>query len=127
MKYLRSVHNTLDEQRIIFGVVDIVEEGQFAELGAAGSHVHVRDGSLEAGALWRRFERLDNVLTVALVYQDQGDFVINWPLEQGIKLSLHKYEEEREMCFVAHPIPIEVDPDAHFVAVLGCIERWTVD
>ena len=127
MEYVRSVHNTLNEQNVIFGVVFIVEIGQFAELGAARSHVHVRDRSLEAGALWRWFERLDNVLTVVLVYQDQGDFVVKWPLEQGIKLSLHQHEKEREMCSVPHPISIEVDSDAHFVAVLCRIKRRTVE
>ena len=67
---------------------------QFTELGAARCHIHVRDGSLEIGGLWCRFEHLDNVLALVLVYQDQGDFVVKWSLEQGIKLFLHKYEEE---------------------------------
>ena len=52
MEYVRSVHNTPNEQHVIFGVVFIVKIGQFAELWAARSHVHVRDGSLDVWTMW---------------------------------------------------------------------------
>ena len=106
MKDTGGVHNTLDEEHIIFGVVVIVEVWQLAELRAAWGHIHVRDGSLEAGALWCWFEGLDKVFAMILVHQDQGDFIVKWPLQQSIKFTLHQDEEDGEMCLVAHSIAI---------------------
>ena len=89
-----SVYNALDEEGIILGVVIIIEIGQLAELWTARGHVHIRDGSLEAGTLWCWFEGLNNVFTVILVYQNQGDLIVKWPLEQSIKFTFHQDKEE---------------------------------
>ena len=122
-----GVHNALDEEHVIFGVTVIIKDGQLAELRAAWCDVHVRDGSLEAGALWCWLEGLDKVLTMVLVYQDQRYFTIEWPLEQSIKFSLHQDEEDRQVCLVAHSIAIQVDPDAHLVTILSRVEWWAVE
>ena len=90
-----GVHNTLDEEHIIFGVTVIIKNRQLAKLWASTYDVHVRDGSLEAGALWCWFKGLDKVLTTVLVYQDQRHSTIKWPLEQSITFSLHQDKEER--------------------------------
>ena len=106
MKNSRGVYNTLNKQNIVLSVIVIVQVGKLAELRTARGHVHVRDGSLEAGALWCWFKSLDKVFAMILVHKDQRDFVLKWPLEQSIKLSLHQDKEEREMCLVAHSITI---------------------
>ena len=126
MANVRGIHDALDKEHIIFGVVLIIKVGEFTELWTAGGYVHVSDGSLETGALWCWFEGLHNVLTVVLVHQDQRDLVVKRPLEQSIKLSLHQDKEERQVCLVSHAIAIEVDPDAHLVAILSRVEWWAV-
>ena len=68
---MRCIDNAFHKQYVVFGVVFIVQEGELAELWATRGHVHVSDGSLEAGALWRRLEGHHNVVVVVLVYQDQ--------------------------------------------------------
>ena len=71
MEYVRGIHNTLDEEHIVLGVVFIIQVGLFAELWTTRGYIHVSDGSLEAGALWCWLEGLHNVFAVVLVYQDQ--------------------------------------------------------
>ena len=128
MEDMGGVHNALDEEHVIFGaIIVVIKDGQLAELRASRCYVHVRDGPLEAGALWCWLEGLDKVLTKVLVYQDQRHFIIEWPLEQSITFSLHQNEEDRQMCLVAYSITIKVDPDAHLVTILSRIERWAVE
>ena len=57
------------------------------------------------------------MLPVVLVYEDQADLVIKGPLQQWIVLSLHQYEEEREVRLVARSISIEIGSYTHLVAI----------
>ena len=121
-----GVNNAFNEEGIIFGIAFIAKIREFTELRASRGQVHVRGGLLEAGALWCWFEGLDNVLTTILINQDKGHLVLERPLEQSIKLTLHKNKEEREMSLVTHSITIKEGLDTHPVARLSSIERWAI-
>ena len=121
-----GVNNAFNEEGIIFGIAFIAKVRECTELRASRGHVHVRGGSLEAGALWCWFEALGNVLTTILVDQDKGHLVLEWPLEQSIKLTLHKNKEEREVCLVSHSITIKEGLNTHLVAKLSSMERWAI-
>lgn len=46
------------------------------------------------------------------------------PREQSIVVSFHDHKEEGYVGSFSHPIPIQINPQAHLVAILCSVERW---
>ena len=62
-----------------------------------------------------------------LIDQDERDLVVEWPLHEGVKFTLHDHKEQREVCVVPHTITIQIRVDAQFVAISSSVEWWAVD
>ena len=45
------------------------------------------------------------------------------PGEQGVILSPHDDEEQRDVCPLPHAVPVQVEAQTHLKAVPGCVER----
>lgn len=50
--------------------------------------------------------------------------LIERPLEQCVAVSSHHHEEQRQVGTAARPVAIQVDPQAHLVAVFTGIKGW---
>lgn len=54
------------------------------------------------------------------------NLLLEGPGQQGIILSPHHYEEQRQVSPLAHPVPVQVNPGAHFVAKVAGVEGLRV-
>lgn len=73
VEYLRGVNDTFDEQDIVVHVIVFIKNCQLCELRAARRHIHVRGWLMERGGFWRGLERLNNMLSVSLIWKRKRD------------------------------------------------------
>lgn len=50
--------------------------------------------------------------------------LVERPFEQSVALSPHHHKEQGQVAATPSPIPIQVDPQAHLVAVFTGVEGW---
>lgn len=53
---------------------------------------------------------------------NQTDLLIEWPLEQGITVSPHHHEEQRQVSTTSRPIPVQIDAQTHLIAIFTCVK-----
>ncbi len=53
---------------------------------------------------------------------DHTDLLIERPLKQGITVSPHHHEEQRQVRTTSRPIPIQIDAQTHLIAIFACIK-----
>ena len=87
--------------------------------------IAVKQGALERGIMIR-IERITDMSPLSLVDQNKGDLVVKGPLQKRVIVTFHENEMQREVCFVARTIPIQVCSNTHLVTSLCCEERKTI-
>jgi len=50
--------------------------------------------------------------------------LIKRPLEQRVAVASHHHEEQGQVCAAARPVSVQVDPQAHLVAVFAGVKGW---
>lgn len=50
--------------------------------------------------------------------------LVERPFEQSVTLSPHHHKEQGQVAAAPRPVSIQVDPQAHLVAVLTSVEGW---
>ncbi len=51
--------------------------------------------------------------------------LVEGPFEQCVTRSSHHHKKQREMRSTTRPVPVQVNPQAHLIAVLACVKCWT--
>lgn len=55
---------------------------------------------------------------------DKTHLLIKRPLEERITVSSHHHKEQRQVGASARPVAVQVDPQAHLVAIFTGIKGW---
>lgn len=50
--------------------------------------------------------------------------LIERPLEECVAVSPHHHKKQRQVGAAARPVPVQVDPKAHLVAILTSVKGW---
>ena len=89
-----DIHLHLDEDGVILYEATLVKLCKRDEVRTPTGYVHVCLGSLEAAAQWIWLKHINNVSSMMLVDETEQYLVFEWPLEDGIRLSLHDHKEQ---------------------------------
>lgn len=120
-----EIHNGLDEDDVVADVGVLgVKLWERAEQRAAAGDVHLAHRPLEGGGSDVRPEGVDDVLPATLVQQHQSHLLVEGPLQQSITQSSHHHKEKRQVTATPCPVPIQVDPQTHLIAVFTGVECW---